>query len=133
MMGAERFIRLASTAPPLPTGMSISFLLVNGRNLAIFRKPAWIYIASSIIAYPDAGSEYIDLPDFIFPEWRRLKPEEKVLRCVGEEADQHADRWNSQLRYCKVITEHLQLASISIQDTEGEVLDVFKSCLLGAD
>ena len=79
MVGSRRFISFASTAPTLPTCGLILCLLVWESQFAIGREATWVYIACSVIAYPDAKSEDIDLPDFVIPEWCGFEEKKEEL------------------------------------------------------
>lgn len=79
MVSAGRFVSFTSATPSLATSECFTFLLFGFRSLFSLRKSTGIYKAGSIIAYPDAQSEDIDVPNFVPLERRRLEMQKQVL------------------------------------------------------
>lgn len=79
VVSARRFVSFASTTPSLATSECVAFLLFGFRSLLGLGKSTGIYKTGSVIAYPDAQGEDIDLPSFVPCEWHRLKVQKEVL------------------------------------------------------
>lgn len=79
VVSARRFVSFTPTTPSLATSECVTFLLFGFRSLLGLGKSTGIYKTGSVIAYPNAQGEYIDLPSFVRCEWHRLEVQKKVL------------------------------------------------------
>lgn len=91
VMGTRWLECLASTAPSLPRTGFFFLLLVGLCGSALLGKTPRIYKARSVIADPNACSEYVDFPYLILSEGRGFKAVKEVLGGIRQKADQNTD------------------------------------------